>query len=66
MFYLLSRFQAYIYTHQNNSLNATKQIESKHASRKIVSAVNGSFLNTENLAPISQEAYLTFIEMRVF
>ena len=54
------------YTHQDNSLNATKETESKHVSRKMLSVANGQYLSTENWAPSSQGVYLTFIVKRIF
>ena len=55
-----------MYTHQDNSLNATKETESKHVSRKMLSVANGEFLSTQNWAPSSQGVNLTFIVKKSF
>ena len=54
------------YTHQDNSLNATKETQSKHASRKMLSVLTGSFDKTEKLAPSSQQVCLTFLLKKFF
>ena len=59
-------FHNFLYTHQDNSLNATKETESKHISHKMLSVANGLFLSAENWAPNSQGVDLTFIVKRIF
>ena len=47
-------------------MNATKETQSKHASRKMLSVLTGSFDKTEKLAPSSQQVCLTFLLKKFF